>query len=72
MLTFEVGDDCITLRRRSHYWTAQLFLNAFGERYAGWWAGIRPVLAAFAWTEQDHLAYRSSDANDIGRLLGAS
>jgi hypothetical protein len=52
-------------------WTPELFLAKFGERYAGWWAGVRPVLAAFGWTatRADDLAYDPRDASEIGRLL---
>lgn len=71
LLTFQVGDDCITLTRRRQPWTPQLFLTAFGERYAGWWAGIRPVLAAFSWTDAQRadVKYNSRDADEIGLLL---
>lgn len=52
-------------------WTPELFLREFGEKYAGWWAGIRPVLAAFGWTatRADDLTYDSRDAVEIGQLL---
>lgn len=52
-------------------WTPELFLAKFGERYAGWWAGIRPVLAAFKWTatRADDLTYDPRDASEIGQLL---
>lgn len=75
-LVFSVGTEQIVISRpRSGgalQWTPALFLAKFGERYAGWWAGIRPVLAAFNWTETraDDLAYSSRDAIEIGELLG--
>jgi hypothetical protein len=52
-------------------WTPELFLRKFGEKYAGWWAGVRPVLAAFNWTSTraDDLTYNSRDADEIGKLL---
>lgn len=71
-LVFSAGlDNIIISRPGSTPWTPELFLTRFGEQYAGWWAGIRPVLAAFNWTatRADDLAYDSRDANEIGRLL---
>lgn len=72
-LIFSVGKEKVVIPRFDgmNRWTPELFLNAFGEQYAGWWAGIRPVLAAFNWTSTraDDLAYDSQDANEIGRLL---
>lgn len=55
----------------SRLWTPRSFLATYGEDYAGWWAGLRPVLAAFGWTSErpDDLAYSSRDADAIGRLL---
>ena len=52
-------------------WTPEKFLAEFGEKYVGWWAGIRPMLAAFGWTSTraDDLAYSSRDAEEIGALL---
>jgi hypothetical protein len=71
LLTFQVGDDFITLTRRRQLWTPQLFLKVFGERYAGWWAGVRPVLAAFNWTDvrPNDFTYNSADVDVIGQLL---
>lgn len=74
-LAFEVGRDVIVLRHdRFTPWTAEMFLARFGEKYAGWWAAIRPVLAAFDWTSvrADDLAYSSQDAVAIGMLLEAT
>lgn len=71
-LTFEVGDDVITLRHGvDNPWTPERFLAAFGEDYAGWWAAIRPVLAAFQWTSTrvDDVTYDARDAVEIGELL---
>lgn len=72
-LVVSVGEQKIVIPRFSgvNRWTPEGFLRAFGEQYAGWWAGIRPVLAAFGWTSTraDDLAYSSSDADAIGRLL---
>jgi len=52
-------------------WTAERFLNQFGERYAGWWAGVRPLLAALDWTAEacSSLDYDPGDAARIGELL---
>ena len=71
LLAFEVAGHYVTLSRSRQLWTAASFLAEFGERYAGWWAGIRPVLAAFGWTSTrvDDLAYSPGDATEIGRLL---
>lgn len=67
----ELSTISISRPRDSRLWTPKLFLTAYGESHAGWWAGIRPVLAAFDWTatRADDLAYDSRDANEIGRLL---
>lgn len=52
-------------------YTAALFLQKFGESHAGWWAGVRPILAALHWTPPGlrDTAYSPHDASDIGRLL---
>lgn len=72
-LIFSVGKEKVVIPRFDGMkrWTPELFLNTFGEEYAGWWAAIRPVLAAFNWTSTraDDLSYDSQDANEIGRLL---
>lgn len=75
-LVVSVGKQKIVIPRFSgmNLWTPELFLKSFGEEYAGWWAGIRPVLAAFGWTSTrvSDLSYDSQDANEIGRLLTES
>jgi hypothetical protein len=45
-------------------WTVQSFVRAFGVDYAGWWAGVRPLLAALGWTPSDQreLDYDPNDA----------
>ena len=71
-LLAEVDGDAIILNwRRDSPWTPESFLAYFGERYAGWWAGIRPVLAAFNWTttRPDDTTYDPRDADEIGCLL---
>ena len=72
-LVVSTGGEQLVIPRFSgvERWTPELFLKRFGERYAGWWAGVRPVLAAFGWTSTraDDLAYDSRDAEEIGRLL---
>lgn len=72
-LVISSGGEQLILPRFSglERWTPELFLGRFGERYAGWWAGVRPVLAAFGWTSTraDDVTYDSRDAEEIGRLL---
>lgn len=74
-LIFSVGTDKLIVPRFSgmQRWTPEEFLRMFGEKYAGWWAGVRPVLAAFGWTSTraDDLAYSSRDAEEIGALLSS-
>lgn len=72
-LVISAGNEKLVIPRFSgaKRWTTELFLREFGEKYAGWWAGVRPVLAAFGWTatRADDLSYDSRDAEEIGRLL---
>lgn len=66
------GPEAIAIGRPVNAkWNAESFLSAFGERYAGMWAGIRPVLAAFGWTSTrpDDFRYSASDATTIGEML---
>lgn len=51
-------------------WTPSAFARAFGDEYLGWWAGVRPLLAAFGWTDDEHadVAYRPQDAVEIASL----
>lgn len=53
-------------------WSAEVFLRQFGSEFAGWWAGVRPLLAALGWTAAgcDSLNYDANDAYVIGQLLG--
>lgn len=46
------------------FWSVQSFVRAFGVDYAGWWAGVRPLLAALGWTPSDQreLDYDPNDA----------
>lgn len=55
----------------SSSWTAQRWLDRHGERYAGWWAGLRPLLAALGWTQAGDRdpVYSPAAANQIGALL---
>lgn len=74
LLIFEAGTQALTLPYTPHKpWTVESFLRTHSEAYAGWWAGIRPVLAAFGWTSTrpSDLSYSANDANAIGRLLEA-
>lgn len=54
------------------YWTADRFLRKFGPDYAGWWAGVRPLLAALGWTTPEcaSMNYDQNDANEMARLVG--
>lgn len=74
-----LGDDVrglVILKPKSNddLWTHQRFLSRFGPDYAGWWAGVRPLLAGLYWTTPEHasLSYDPSDAVAIGRLLKKS
>lgn len=72
LLVVAVTDAVITIpERRNDPWTAESFLASFGEKYAGWWAGIRPILAVFGWTSTrpKDLNYTPDDAIAIGELL---
>lgn len=61
-------------RGKDELWTVQRFLTCFGREHAGWWAGVRPLLAALNWTTPEHasLNYDPSDAVEIGQLLEVS
>lgn len=52
-------------------YSAELFLAKFGERYAGWWGGVRPLLAALGWTPPGSrdTKFSHGDAAHIGTLL---
>lgn len=53
-------------------WTAPSFLRRCGARYAGWWSGLRPVLAALGWTpkyDRRH-EYDPTDGHAMARLAG--
>lgn len=52
-------------------YSAELFLSRFGERYAGWWAGLRPLLAGLGWTGAGdrNTAYSAGDATHMGDAL---
>jgi hypothetical protein len=72
MLVVEVANDAIVLPYEPlRLWTIESFHARFGEKYAGWWAGVRPLLAAFGWTSTraDDVAYSTDDAVEMGRLL---
>lgn len=58
---FDVGDA----------WSPERFLRQFGHQFAGWWAGVRPLLAALCWTttECSSRDYDPNDAAVIGQLL---
>lgn len=51
-------------------WNASRFWYSYGPRYAGWWAGVRPLLAALGWTDRESsdLAYDPTNTSDI-RLI---
>lgn len=54
-------------------WTPGRFLRQFGPQYAGWWSGVRPLLAALAWAAPECSShdYDPNDANVVGQLLAA-
>lgn len=58
---------------RDRSWTAQSFVRAFGVDRAGWWAGVRPLLAALGWTPEDQrgLRYDPNDAVVAANVLQA-
>lgn len=69
LLVIVVGSNTLAIPyRHGNPWTAESFLATFGEKYVGWWAGIRPVLAVFGWTAGG-VTYDSRDADAMGRLL---
>jgi len=53
-------------------WTPDLFLRRFGPDYAGWWSGVRPLLAALEWTAEtcSSTDYDGNDATEMALLLG--
>lgn len=52
-------------------YSAELFLAKFGERYAGWWGGVRPLLAGLGWTPPGNrdTKFSHGDAAYMGTLL---
>jgi hypothetical protein len=58
-------------RNGDELWTPTRFLRKFGPEYTGWWAGVRPLLAALGWTTAEHSLpdYDPNDAARIGALL---
>jgi hypothetical protein len=52
-------------------YSVELFLAKFGERYAGWWGGVRPLLAGLGWTPLNarDTDFNTSDANTMGSVL---
>lgn len=52
-------------------YSAELFLAKFGERYAGWWGGVRPLLAGLGWTPlgSRDTKFSHGDAAHMGTLL---
>mgnify|MGYP001564059996 CR=1 FL=1 len=52
-------------------YSAELFLAKFGERYAGWWGGVRPLLAGLGWTPEGarNTEFSNGDAAFMGTLL---
>lgn len=74
MLFVSCNGKQIFLRKPQSTWlqySAEHFLRVHGEDYAGWWSGLRPLLAALEWTtERDrYTAYDANDATRIGELL---
>lgn len=51
-------------------WNPVKFYSAYGARFAGWWAGVRPLLAVLGWTTDEHSSrtYDPSDAVKIGEV----
>lgn len=47
---------------------AELWLEAFGRDWLGWWAGVRPLLAALGWSTDESLAYNSGDSIEIAQV----
>lgn len=73
-LLVTAGGTSLTIEKPGHgvgAWTAERWLRVHGAANAGWWAGIRPLLAALNWTtwnERD-TAYSPASAIQIGELL---
>jgi hypothetical protein len=59
-------------RNEVEYWTPRAFVDQFGERFIGWWAGVRPLLAALEWTPENQrgVFYSPADANVIAEICG--
>lgn len=53
-------------------WTPEVFVRAYGQRFASWWPGVRPLLAALSWTAPPHdaVAYDPTDADRVDAALG--
>jgi hypothetical protein len=72
LLLVVVGDRTLALPCWPRkLWTPELFLRTFGDEYAGWWAAIRPILAAFAWTSTrpKDFTYSPDDAVEISQFM---
>lgn len=52
-------------------YSVEYFFAKFGERYMGWWSGVRPLLAGLGWTPpgERNTEFTVSDASRIGDLL---
>ncbi len=65
----ELGAHLLVRAPRADYdrWTARSFVRAFGVRYAGWWPGVRPLLAALGWTGEGYASptYDPRDAAEV-------
>jgi hypothetical protein len=54
-LLVTVDRDTIAIRRpRNEFtpWTLEQFITEFTDKYCGWWAAVRPLLAALKWTPE--------------------
>jgi hypothetical protein len=67
------GKTLIISKPRNEFssYSAELFLAKHGELYAGWWGGVRPLLAGLGWTapgDQD-TKFTHADGNRMGEAL---
>lgn len=58
-------------RNEFSFYSAELFLARHGEDYAGWWGGVRPILAGLGWTEfgNRHTKFSHNDANVMAQVM---
>ena len=75
MLQVMMDRDIISLAQPAgnYFWTPERFANWVGDRRAGWWGGVRPLLAALEWVPEGlrNTEFSHFDAVEIDRYLNA-